>query len=356
MLGGGPGVWVVGGAVRDALLDREPKDPDFVVEGDAVALARRLGGPVTAHERFGTATVGGVDLASARRETYSRPGALPDVELGVSIDDDLARRDFTVNAIAVRLADAEVRAWPGALEDLEGRVLRVLHERSFHDDPTRLIRMARYAARLGFAPDPETARLAGEAVRNGALDTLTPSRVGEELRRLLREPQPQGLERLAEYGVGEAVLPGMAVDADRIIEALELVPSGMVALAVAARAVEDLRSRLDDLAFPAAERDLVAAAARGVPGLAGAQRPSEILRAVSNSPPEAVAVEGGPNARRWIDELQHVRADIDGNDLLAAGLTGRGIGAGLDAALEAKVDGLAPDRESQLAAALASEA
>src|SRR5829696_1067753 len=98
---GEPGVYVVGGAVRDALLDRVPRELDLVVEGDAVAVARRVGGALTVHERFGTATVQAdgfaFDLAGARRETYSRPGALPEVQLGASIEEDLARRDFSVN-------------------------------------------------------------------------------------------------------------------------------------------------------------------------------------------------------------------------------------------------------------------
>src|SRR6185503_10168208 len=111
-LDGEDAVYVVGGAVRDLLLGREPRELDFVVEGDALAVARRLGGRVIAHERFGTATVSvpgaTFDLASARRERYERPGALPEVELGASLAADLARRDFTVNAIAAHLADGEL--------------------------------------------------------------------------------------------------------------------------------------------------------------------------------------------------------------------------------------------------------
>src|SRR5829696_243915 len=109
-LEGEEGVWAVGGAVRDALLERPPRELDLVVEGDAVAVAQRVDGEVVEHERFGTATVrapGGVllDLAAARRETYPRPGALPEVVLGASVEEDLARRDFSVNALAVRPAD-----------------------------------------------------------------------------------------------------------------------------------------------------------------------------------------------------------------------------------------------------------
>ena len=116
-----PGVWIVGGAVRDALLGRDPRDLDLVVEGDAEAVARRLGEDAVVHDRFGTATaVGEVNIAATRRERYERPGALPDVELGVPLREDLERRDFSVNTLAVRLADGELEAVPGALEDLAG--------------------------------------------------------------------------------------------------------------------------------------------------------------------------------------------------------------------------------------------
>ena len=110
-LEGEPDAWVVGGAVRDLLLGRAPRELDLVVEGDALAVARRaaarLGGEACEHERFGTATVRGAgtafDLAGARRETYARPGALPEVELGATLEEDLARRDFTVNTLALLL-------------------------------------------------------------------------------------------------------------------------------------------------------------------------------------------------------------------------------------------------------------
>ena len=123
-----PGVGGVGGAVRDALIGREPRDLDLVVDGDAEAVARRLGAGAVTHDRFGTATAAGdVNIAGTRRERYERPGALPEVELGVPLEEDLARRDFTVNAIAVRLADGALEAVPGALEDLAARRLRALH-------------------------------------------------------------------------------------------------------------------------------------------------------------------------------------------------------------------------------------
>ena len=215
-LAGEPGVHVVGGAVRDALLGRVPRELDVVVEGDAAAVARRaaerLGGELVVHERFGTAVVRSraatFDVVTARTETYAEPGALPEVRPGATIEEDLERRDFTVNAIALRLADGELMERRGARADLVAGVLRVLHERSFEDDPTRLLRMARYGARLGFEPDPDTDALAAAAT----VETVSGGRLGSELRLLLREPQPAALLALERHGLGRAVVhPGFAV-------------------------------------------------------------------------------------------------------------------------------------------------
>src|SRR5690349_11426175 len=189
---GEPGVHVVGGAVRDALRGQVPRELDLVVEGDAVSVARRaaerVGGRLTVHERFGAATVRtgdfAFDLAGARRETYERPGALPTVQLGATIAEDLARRDFTVNAIAVSLSTGDITEWPAAREDLDAGVLRVLHDRSFIDDPTRMLRLVRYAARLDFTADPLTEAL----IDPGLLDTVSGDRAGNELRLALNEP------------------------------------------------------------------------------------------------------------------------------------------------------------------------
>ena len=263
-----PGVWIVGGAVRDALLGRDPRDLDLVVEGDAAEVARRLGEEPLLHERFGTATANGVvNLAAARRERYEQPGALPEVELGAPIAEDLARRDFTVNAIAVRLADGELQAVPGALEDLAARRLRVLHDGSFLDDPTRLLRLVRYAARLRFQIEKVTRELAFAAVEDGALATVTPSRLGNELRLLLEEPQPAAVCGLEAFGIGPRMLPGFNVDPDLVERAQRLTPADgrpdLVALAATCldASAPDLARRLDACEFPARERDAVTAAA-----------------------------------------------------------------------------------------------
>jgi tRNA nucleotidyltransferase (CCA-adding enzyme) len=365
-LDGEDSVYVVGGAVRDLLLEREPRELDFVVEGDALAVARRVGGRVVAHERFGTATVSvpgaTFDLASARRERYERPGALPEVELGATLGEDLERRDFTVNAIALHLADGELTWVPRAHEDLEGRRLRVLHDRSFIDDPTRLLRLVRYAARLGFEPEERTGRLAAEAIAGGALDTVTGSRLGAELRLLLREPQPAALMGLARHGLGRALLgDGFTIDPELVGRAQELTPPDgrrdLVALAATVHG-DDVRARLDDLAFPASERETVVRAA-GMPPLSPGED-AVLWRHLRSAPPEAVAVAGARGdeaaARRWLDVVRHQRLAITGDDVVAAGLDGPAVGEALDAATEAMLRGTAPDREEQLAAALRGRA
>ncbi len=361
--------WLVGGAVRDLLLDgRTPVDLDLVIEGDAVAAAARLSdaldGSLEVHERFGTATVRAgsrvFDLASARMETYARPGALPDVA-PATLEQDLLRRDFTVNAIALSLADGRRVAAPGALEDLDARLLRVLHAASFADDPTRLLRMVRYATRLGFAVEPATAALAAAALAGGALATVSGPRVGGELRLLLREPS--AFEALAWIGSWEGVW-GVSLSFDRPLasRALALLPPDgrrdLLLLAVAVRSVPSaaLGAWLDELGFAAGERAVVVAAAQAAP-LASLARASEIAAAVGGAPPEAVALAGalgaeGP-ARRWLSELRHVKLAITGDDLIEAGIPeGPALGRALAAARAAALDGEAPDRAAQLAVAL----
>jgi tRNA nucleotidyltransferase (CCA-adding enzyme) len=303
-LKGERGVYLVGGAVRDRLLGRTPSELDFVVEGDAIAVARRvaerLDADLTVHERFGTATVrtatDALDFTSARTETYERPGALPTVTLGASIEQDLARRDFTVNAIAQGLDGREV-AWPGARADLAAGTLRVLHDRSFVDDPTRMLRLVRYAHRLGFEPDPHTAAL----VDLGLLATVSQDRVNREIRLLLAESP----HLLGEYG--------RLSDAPEIVAALEL------------------HTRLD------------------VPD-------AELWRRLRRARPEVVdllVAAGSEGARRWRDDVSRRRLAIGGRDLTERGLSGPAVGAGLERATVAMLEGRAPDRKSQLRAALA---
>jgi tRNA nucleotidyltransferase (CCA-adding enzyme) len=372
---GGPPVYLVGGAVRDLLLGGTPVDLDLVIDGDADALVRSLGGTLTGHDRFGTATVildgHTYDIARSRRETYARPGALPDVE-PAPLTEDLLRRDFAVNAIAVALdgeAAGELNAAPHALEDLRARRLRVLHDRSFVDDPTRLLRLTRYASRLGFQVEPHTRELATAAIETGALRTVSGSRAGTELRLLAREDDPvKALLALSELRLDRALHPAFGLEDEALARrALALAPADARAdrlvLALAARTVPpaELPALLDALAFEAEDRDAIVAAATRAGEVAraldAARTPSAIAVAAAGAPPELVALAGalGPEtqAREWLERLRHVRLAIDGRDLLAAGVPeGPAIGNGLRAALAAKLDGRAPDRDSELREAL----
>jgi tRNA nucleotidyltransferase (CCA-adding enzyme) len=335
--------YLVGGAVRDLLLDRGRADIDLVVVGDAAALAARLGAEPVEHERFATAKVRldehEVDVATARAERYPHPGALPEVEPAGEIETDLARRDFTINAMALPLqGTAELIDPFGGLADLEAGLLRVLHARSFVDDPTRALRAARYAARFGFALEPETAEL----LRATALDTVSADRRQAELLRLAAEPEAtRAFALLAEWGL------------------VEVRPEGI-----------DLAERVADLlAAPpwqsTARRDrALLAAALGPTGGAGdlpvrqPQRPSLAVELAGRHDPIELVLARARGAEwldRYLTEWRQVALEIDGDDLLAAGVPqGKAVGRGLAEALTRKLDGELSGRAQELEAALAA--
>jgi tRNA nucleotidyltransferase (CCA-adding enzyme) len=342
-LAGGKPVYLVGGAVRDLLLGRGRTDIDLVVEGDATALARRLGGDVIEHERFATAKaqLGGydVDIATARSESYPHPGALPEVEPTTGIAADLARRDFTINAMAIPLRrDPELIDPHRGREDLESGLLRVLHGSSFEDDPTRALRAARYAARFGFELEPETAAL----LRKADLSTVSPDRREADLLRLAGETEAvRGLALLAEWGL---VDPGE--------HGVEL--AGRVAGLLTESPWAELVRR--DTAILAAalgrwgEAESLAAANPG--------RPSEAVRLARGASPVELVIARAMGADwldRYLREWRQVRLEIDGDNLIAAGVPqGEDIGRGLGEALRRKLDGEISGREQELEAALAA--
>ncbi len=334
--------YLVGGAVRDLLLGRGRADIDLVVEGDPAALATALGAEILeAHSRFGTLKVdlGGheVDIAGARRESYVRPGALPTVDLGASIRTDLARRDFTLNAMAVPLADPTQLLDPyDGRADLEAGVLRVIHAGSFVDDPTRAIRAARYAARFGFGIEPGTREL----LQATDLGTITPERRAGELRKLAAEENAtRALELLAGWGLVEPRAGGESFALARDVNRLMAKPpwseeadrgEAILAAALGPWAGEGKLANVD----PARPSDGVALA-RGLD-------PVELVLA------RAAGAE-------WLDDWlawREVSLDITGSDLTAAGLEGPAIGEALARALRAKQDGEAPTRATQLRHAL----
>jgi len=217
----GQNLYLVGGVVRDLLLGRTNLDLDLVVEGDAISLAQRLAtitqGKVTFHFRFQTAKLSwnnwSVDLATARSETYSRPGALPRVEPGL-LDTDLFRRDFTINTMAIELVPSRwgrlIDLYEGR-DDLEKGLIRILHENSFIDDATRIWRALRYEQRLDFKLEPDTLRLLKQNI--AMLDTISGDRIRHELELILKEEFPEkALRRAEELGVLAKLHPSLKGD------------------------------------------------------------------------------------------------------------------------------------------------
>lgn len=201
--------FVAGGAVRDAVMERSVADVDFVIEGDAISFARALaaarGGDLTEHPRFRTATwtIGGHhhDLASTRVERYRHPGALPEVTTGVTIDDDLPRRDFTLNAMALRVdAPGLVDPFDG-VGDIERRRVRALHARSFIDDPTRILRAARYAVRYRFEIEQGTLGWIAQGVPHIAV--VSGERLKYDIERIFAELADDALVMADGWGVFE---------------------------------------------------------------------------------------------------------------------------------------------------------
>jgi tRNA nucleotidyltransferase (CCA-adding enzyme) len=194
-------IYLVGGVVRDLLLRKDIFDLDIVVEGDAAKLAERLakdlGGTFNRHHAFGTATViigtKKIDFATARVEHYSRSGALPKVS-PASLEDDLFRRDFTINAMAISLNKKDygrlIDIYSG-LKDLKNGTLCVLHEKSFLDDPTRILRALRFEQRFAFSFSADTSALLAEALNKKALNMVSDHRLGDELVLILKEPRPR---------------------------------------------------------------------------------------------------------------------------------------------------------------------
>ncbi len=217
-------VYSVGGAVRDLLLGSGDNfDLDILVEEHGLEFARlfarEVRGTCKLYRRFATAMVimrGGrrIDVTTTRGETYPRPGALPEVVPG-SLEEDLRRRDFTINALAFslnagrfgRLIDLS-----GGAADLKAGIIRVLHQRSFRDDPTRIFRAVRFRQRLGFTIEPRTEELIRTAVDLRLFEQVTPERLRHELELIFREPDPPGaVEAMARYDQLRFIHPRLAV-------------------------------------------------------------------------------------------------------------------------------------------------
>ena len=376
-LKGLPPVYLVGGAVRDLLLGLPVVDVDLAVEGDGPRTARELAatldGNASPHERFGTATVRAgtleFDIAATRSETYPEPGALPVVR-AASLDEDLGRRDFAINAMAAALQGDELGHLHdphGGCTDLDARAVRVLHDRSFVDDPTRLLRAVRYEVRLDFKIDEPTEELVREAARRSALGTVSGARIRDELLDLLGEhAAPRGVERLVELGLLETL--GGDLNGDPELVASAKLGAGETgadpALAALAALVgpEPDAAWVESLALRADERDAVLRAARKAPQLAKTVRadmPDSAIHALLHCEhPETLALTlaygapGGP-ILRYLADLQGVQLEITGADLVEAGIPqSPALGRALEETLRKKLDGELSSRDEELRFAL----
>ncbi|MBE3065863.1 MAG: CCA tRNA nucleotidyltransferase [Chloroflexi bacterium] len=347
-------LYLVGGFVRDLLLGRSVKDFDLVVEGDAIPLAKALaaqyGGRVTAHARFGTAQwflpdsdIHALDFISTRSETYKHPAALPTVKPGMLID-DLHRRDFTINTLALRLDGdhfGELRDDLGGLEDLQAGLVRAFHPVSFVDDPTRLFRAVRYEQRYGFQIAPETLALIPDA--RLLIKDLSAERVRHELDLVLEEENAVSiLKRLAELGVLAAVHPALEwntatqtrfLNGMAAAQTLEHPPChrslGWTLWLMDVR-LPGLKSIEKRLHFESGLRDMLLAAAAlfaDVNSLAD-KKPSRcvaVLDAVPLKAVQAVSLAQPAGARRqelhdYLETWRHVKPKTTGHDLKKRGL------------------------------------
>ena len=368
-------IYLVGGSVRDLLLNRPTLDVDLTLEGDAPALARRVAiglGDVRCivHSAFGTATLKGadfrLDVATARVETYERPGALPSVRPG-SLQDDLFRRDFTVNAIALALTGDQRGAITDPFNgnsDLQAGLLRVLHEASFRDDATRILRAARYGSRLSFRLESNTMRWLRRDV--AYLEAISGPRIREELARLWREPQPERiLLRLSELDALQAIHPTLSFDASQAeafakLREIDATPSHTVYLALLAW--EASRPEAMVLATRLALNKRETEAVRAVPkvralerALSAEVRPSLAVKLLSPFPSAtvwALAAAGQESARqqasRYLRRWRYLKPSLDGHAILALGaIPGPQVGQVLRRLKAAKLDGEVRSRRDE---------
>jgi len=391
-------VFAVGGFVRDLLIGVENLDVDLVVEGDGIdfarALADRLDADAALHHRFGTAVLTlpdgfRVDVASTRTELYEQPAALPVVEHS-SLRDDLARRDFTFNAMAIQLnAYARGRLvdpFRGRRDLRAGRV-RVLHSLSFIEDPTRLFRGVRFEARYGFRFAPGTERLARTAIEHHVVARLSPARLRKEVVLTLQEQRALlAIERWDELGLFPALWPGLELTRETRERLQRADPTiawyndlgcrarierwlVLFAILLAPLGVESATRFMETrLHLRARHREIVRAALFALPRLCAVLeqpwyapgqmgvRASEVYWACRDLPVEAlllaVIVQGSEQARDrvalYLRELRHVRPRLNGDHLIALGYPrGPLVGTVLREILDRRLDGELPSVEAE---------
>ncbi len=389
--------YVVGGFVRDILLRQRNLDVDIVIEGDGITFARSFAATrscrVRSHEKFGTAVIifpdgFKIDVASTRMEYYVEPGALPKVE-HASIKLDLYRRDFTVNTLAIALNAAEFGELIDhyqAQKDLREKAIRVLHNLSFVEDPTRVFRAIRFEQRLGFKIGAHTESLLKSAIRMGFVDKVAGPRVYNELVIIFREPEPlSSLRRMAELELLVYLAPGLKLsgfletvfaEAGRVIHWHDLLYTGrecrswLVYLLcllseLPAKGVREFCSRFrvpprvarllceDRKVAHDVQRLLVRRRRKQV-----VPKNSEIYRWLKPLSLEAMlylmARCQSDEVRQWISNyythLRSVRSSLDGNDLQRLGIAeGPHYKKILDALLDARLNGRVASRDEEIA-------
>ncbi|NPA15032.1 MAG: CBS domain-containing protein [Deferribacteres bacterium] len=383
-------VYLVGGFVRDLLLRVENFDLDFVVEGDgitfAVKLAEALGGRVNVHEKFETAIVilpddYRIDVATARLEYYEEPAALPKVMKG-SIKRDLYRRDFTINAMAVKITGDDAYTlidYYGGLKDLKDKVLRVIHNLSFVEDPTRAFRAVRFEQRYGFRIGPQTEKLIRIAVRNRLFEKLSGARIFSELRHILEEKAVWGMvKRLDKLGLLQFVHPELKIDerCERLFFSIQETLSWyellfrkekpeiwMINLMALFRNLDrsKLEAVLKRFGISKKERETVlqgiSCADRVMGELKASQDPVAVYKTLTPYPLEAVLYfmayaeeeEVKKKISHYLMELMDVKTEVRGRDLIKLGLTpGPIFGVLLNKLLEAKLRGEVKNKEEEL--------
>ncbi len=368
-------LYLVGGTVRDLILNRPNLDFDLVLEGDAIKFARQLanktGAKLTVHPRFGTANFSHdkfhIDIVTARSETYTEPGALPTVVPG-TMRDDLRRRDFSINAIAADLGPdsfGQILDPHDGIRDIEKKFIRVLHNKSFIDDATRMLRAIRYEQRLDFKLEKDTERLLRKNV--GMLDTISGDRIRHEIDRTLREEHSEkALKRAKDLGLLQRINPSLKGDvrlAGRFAEARKRNISGhMVYLALLAYDLgsDDADALCERLNLSGEWKRIIQGVAKikdEIDKLADPSIPaSHIYRFFKRYPAEAVSACLIANdsqiirsqIERYLNDLQYMQTALHGDDLKAMGMEpGPRLGRMLSSLRDAKMDGVVRTREDE---------
>ena len=331
-------LYLVGGSVRDQLMGREANDLDITVVGDACGLAKQFagatGGECTVHERFGTATVVtngmSIDLITARRERYPRPGVLPEVSPG-TLEDDLARRDFSVNAMAISMGDGTLVDNHHGAEDLQKGVIRTLHPHSFHEDPTRILRAIRYEQRLGFTIPNLTEFQLRAAAANHALDHISGDRIRHELEKAAQERDPLPIfRRMSDLDIFRAIHRHWQPDLANVPEDWQADPVGWMVVSTWSCGPVILEEVIKRLHMPSEWSRPVRAGnemRRGLAGLNQTSTPAEICRVLAPAEGILEGLDAGrllPTAAeaisRYLSEWRHLRPELDGRDLIRMGM------------------------------------